>query len=203
MSGAAENLPRVEVTSRAELRDWLEHNHARDGSIWLMTYKRSAGDRYLSYDAIVQEALAYGWIDSLPRALDECRTMRLLSPRKPGSAWSKVNKRHVERLIAAGAMTSTGLGVVERAKADGSWNKLDAVEALEEPQDLADALDARPSARAHFDTFPRSSKRLILEWIGQAKRPETRAARVTETASLAALGKRANHYRQPKKETQP
>ena len=123
--------------------------------------------------------------------------MRLLAPRKPGSGWSRVNKDRVARLIADGLMTDAGLKVIERAKADGSWAKLDKVETLAVPDDLAVALAAHPPAATHFGAFPKSSKRLILEWIEGAKRPETRAARVQETARLAADNIRANHYRQP------
>ncbi len=200
MTGAGADIPRVEVQSRAELRAWLERHHAETGSVWLVTHKVGAGARHVPYDAIVEEALAFGWIDSLPRALDAERSMHRLSPRKAGSAWSKVNKARVERLIAEGLMAPAGLAAVARAKADGSWSKLDAVEALTVPADLAFALESIPPARASFDAFPRSSKRLILEWIGAAKRPATRAARIARTARLAAIGQRANHYRQPKPE---
>jgi uncharacterized protein YdeI (YjbR/CyaY-like superfamily) len=125
--------------------------------------------------------------------------MHLLAPRKPGSAWSRVNKERAERLIASGLMTEAGLAKIEQAKANGSWSKLDDVEALTIPGDLAEALSAHPPAAANFDGFPRSSKRLILEWIIQAKRSETRAKRIEETARLAAKNERANHYRQPKR----
>lgn len=197
MAGA--DHPRVEVASRAELRAWLAAHHADAEAIWLVTGKKAAGDRYLPYDAIVDEALCVGWVDSQPRALDALRSMRLLAPRRPGSGWSRVNKKRVERLIADGLMTPAGLAVIDRAKADGSWAKLDAVETLALPEDLGAALAAHPPAAGYFDAFPRSSKRLILEWITAAKAPETRARRIEETARLAAGNIRANHYRQPKR----
>ncbi len=160
-----------------------------------MTYKKSAGPRYLPYDAIVEEALCFGWVDSLPRELDAERSMHLLAPRKPGSAWSKVNKARVERLAAEGLMTPAGWAKIDRAKADGSWSKLDDVEALVIPPDLQRALADHPPATRNFDGFPRSSKRLILEWIAQAKGGATRARRVAETAQRAAKNERANHHR--------
>jgi len=186
--GAAD---RVEVASRAELRAWLEANHRRPDSIWLVTFK-SGDARYLPYGEIVEEALCFGWVDSLPRALDATRTMLRLSPRKPGSAWSKLNKDRVERMIAGGRMTAAGLRVVEAAKRSGTWSKLDDVEALEVPADLAAALLRHPGSQAAWDGFPRSVRRGILEWIAQAKRPETRAKRIDETAQKAARGERAN-----------
>jgi uncharacterized protein YdeI (YjbR/CyaY-like superfamily) len=94
-------------------------------------------------------------------------------------------------------MTAAGLAAVEVAKANGAWTALDAVEALEEPDDLRSALDAAPEARRYWDAFPRSAKRGILEWIGSAKQPATRARRVSETARLAAQDVRANQWRQP------
>ena len=122
--------------------------------------------------------------------------MLWFAPRKPGTGWSRHNKERIERLMAAGKMAPAGLAKVEAAKRDGSWNALDAVEALEVPDDLVQALAARPPAAQHFDTFPRSVKRGILEWISNAKKPETRAARIEETARLAAENRRANQWRQ-------
>lgn len=194
MSGAEQ----VEVRSVEEWRAWLEQNHAKSASIWLVTYKAVHPDKHVGYPALVEEAIAFGWIDSLPRALDADRSMRRFSPRKPGSAWSKVNKAIAERLIAEGRMRPAGLAAVAAAQENGGWSKLDAVETLETPADLASALDARPPARRHFEAFPRSAKRAILEWIGSAKAEVTRAKRIAETAEAAQKGIRANQYRQPK-----
>ena len=121
--------------------------------------------------------------------------MLWFAPRKAGSWWSRPNKERVARLIAAGLMTDAGLAKVEAAKRDGAWNALDAVEALEVPRDLAAAFTEFPHAADHFDAFPRSAKRGILEWIAHAKRPETRAKRVRETAELAERNVRANQWR--------
>jgi uncharacterized protein YdeI (YjbR/CyaY-like superfamily) len=194
---AGREFERVEVTSRAALRAWLEANHGRSQSVWLVTYKKAAGDRHLPYDAIVEEALCFGWVDSLPRKLDAERSMLLLSPRKAGSAWSAVNKARVEALAVAGLIAAPGLAKIEAAKADGAWTRLDGVERLEVPADLAAALAALPPAADNFAAFPRSTRRGILEWILQAKRPDTRAKRIEETARLAAQNVRANQFRQP------
>jgi uncharacterized protein YdeI (YjbR/CyaY-like superfamily) len=192
---AGSNLPRIEVTSRAQLRAWLEAHHASSGSVWLVIWKKQDPERHLPYDAIVEEALCFGWVDSLPRKLDAERSMLLLSRRKPGSAWSAVNKARIARLTEAGKMAPAGLAAVESARADGSWSFLDDVERLEVPPDLADALAHHPEAAKHFAAFPRSVRRGILEWIKQAKRPETRTRRVEETAREAARNRRANQFR--------
>lgn len=127
--------------------------------------------------------------------------MRRMSPRRPGSAWSKVNKAKVATLAAAGRMQPPGLAAVSRAKADGSWTALDDVESLAVPDDLITALRSHPPAHMHFNAFPPSSKRNILEWIASAKKPETRQARIQTTAEMAAKNLRANHARQPKRAT--
>jgi uncharacterized protein YdeI (YjbR/CyaY-like superfamily) len=186
---------RVHIENRNEWRAWLEKNHERQGGIWLVTFKKHCADKYVPYDDIVEEALCFGWIDSVTRKLDGDRSMLWLSPRKPGSGWSKLNKERVERTIAAGLMTPAGLEKIDAAKQDGSWNALDAIEALEIPSDLDEALASYPSARGNFDAFPRSVRRGILEWIATAKRPQTRAKRIEETARLAEDNIRANQWR--------
>lgn len=183
----------VHVNSRQELRAWLAANHAQSESIWLVTYKKHVPDKYVAWDEIVQEALCFGWIDSLPRKLDADRSMLRLSPRRKGSAWSARNKQHIEELLAAGLMAAPGLAAIERAKADGSWTLLDDVEALIVPDDLAAALAANPEAQAQYDAFTDASKRGVLWWIKSARRPATRQKRIAETVRLAALGLRGGH----------
>jgi uncharacterized protein YdeI (YjbR/CyaY-like superfamily) len=185
----------VEVTTLAEWRAWLKANHTKAASTWLVTYKKGASKPQLPYDEAVCEALCWGWIDSLPRKLDAERTMLRFSPRSGRTGWSALNKQRIKRMIAAKRMQPAGLAKIEAAKADGSWSKLDRVEALEIPADLVKAFRAHPGAAASFEAFPKSVKRGILEWITSAKKPETRAKRVLETASLAAQGKRANQWR--------
>lgn len=194
----AQDASTVEVTSLLAWRRWLQAHHGQAGSVWLVTWKVSVPRKHVPMSDLVDEALCWGWVDSLPKALDAERSMRRMSPRRAGSAWSLVNKRRVEALIAADRMQPPGLAAIERAKADGSWVALDEVETLAVPPDLQAALDALPPAAAHFDHFPRSSKRNILEWIASARKAETRQARIQTTAEMAARNLRANHARQPK-----
>ena len=186
----------IHPTSRAEWRAWLEQNHTRIEGVWLISYKKAAGTPRFEYDEAVEEALCFGWIDSKPNKLDDARSRLWFAPRKPGTGWSKYNKDRAERMIAAGRMTDAGLVKIDAAKQDGSWSALDAVEALEIPADLEAALAVHEAARGHLDAFPRSVKRGILEWIANAKKPETRAKRIQETAQLAADNLRANQWRQ-------
>jgi uncharacterized protein YdeI (YjbR/CyaY-like superfamily) len=184
-----------QIDSRAQWRRWLIRHHTRTTGIWLVTWKKKSGGPHVPYDDIVEEALAFGWVDSKPRALDEQRTMLWLAPRKAGTGWSAPNKARIARMTKAGSMHAAGLAKIEAAQRDGSWTKLDAVEQLVVPPDLVAACKRLPPAAKHFDAFPRSAKRGILEWILQAKRPETRAKRVEETARLAQKNERANQWR--------
>jgi uncharacterized protein YdeI (YjbR/CyaY-like superfamily) len=187
--------PMVEIARRAEWRDWLQIHHGSHGSIWLVYPRRAADPEAISYDEIVDEALCFGWIDSLPRKLDPSRSMLRLSPRRAASAWSGVNKRRVEKLLAAGLMQPAGIAAIAAARVNGAWHALDEADSLLVPDDLAAAMASSGDARRFFDAFPPSTRRGILEWIAQAKRPATRAARIAETAKLAAANRRANQWR--------
>jgi uncharacterized protein YdeI (YjbR/CyaY-like superfamily) len=186
---------RIHPESRVTWRAWLADHAADTQGVWLVSWRKHTGRPAMTYSEAVEEALCFGWVDSKPAKLDEDRTMLYFSPRRRGSAWSRSNKQRIQLLMADGRMTRAGLTVVEQAKADGTWSLLDEVEDLVVPADLAAALDALPSARAQWEAFPRSARRGILEWIAQAKRPETRSRRLAETAELAQQGERANQWR--------
>ena len=195
-----DGYPEITVESRAQWRSWLAAHHASAPGVWLTRYKQGTGRGHLAYDDVVEEALCCGWVDSRPRSLDDARSQVLVTPRKPASRWSRLNKQRVERLAAAGLMMPAGVAAVEVAKRNGAWNALDDVEDLTEPADLRQALDARPVARRHWDAFPRSTRRAILEWITAAKRAQTQSRRAEETAALAERNIRANQWRQPKRQ---
>ena len=188
----------IQPKSILEWNKWLERNHSRANGIWLITFKQATGRPRIFYDDAVESALCFGWIDSKPRTLDAERSMLWFSPRKKGSAWSKRNKERVEKLVAANRLHEAGLAKIEEAKQDGSWIKLDSVEALEIPSDLRKAFKSNLGSNSNFDAFPRSTKRAILEWIGNAKTEATRAKRVSETATLAAENIRANQWTKKK-----
>lgn len=192
MPSKLDTAERVEVTTRAAWRAWLQAHHTQADGIWLVTYKKHVDDRYLDYDSIVEEALCFGWIDSLPRRLDADRTMLYLCPRKPVSIWSRLNKTRIDALEAAGLMTAAGRSKVEAAQADGSWTLYDSVEDLVVPADFAMALHRVPDAQTHFETFSDSAKKGLLWWIKSAKRDATRARRIAEAVRLAAKGIAAN-----------
>jgi uncharacterized protein YdeI (YjbR/CyaY-like superfamily) len=179
---------------RAVWRQWLTDNHADSPGVWLIFFKKDSGKSSVSYDEAVEEALCFGWIDSLPNKIDEQSYKQLYSPRKPKSNWSKLNKERVEKLTAAGLIQPAGLAKIEWAKQNGTWDALNEVEQLIVPADMQKALDDNPTALGHWENFSRSVRRGILEWILNAKREETRANRIEETVRLAAQNIKANQY---------
>lgn len=195
----ASELQQVEVQSRQQLRAWLEAHHAQSESIWLVVWKKHT-PHHIPYSDIVDEALCFGWIDSQPRKLDADRSLLRLSPRKPRSGWSGVNKRKIERLIAEGLMAAPGLARIAQAQEDGSWEQLDSASSDQVPPDLAAALSRFPEAATNFAAFPRSARRAILEWISTARTAETRSRRIEVTAAAAARGERANQWQKKVKQ---
>lgn len=188
---ALDDAPLVHADDRATWRAWLEANHGAARGAWLVTWRARTGRARLDYEAAIEEALCFGWVDSTGGQLDEERGRLYFAPRKPRSPWAASNKARVERLIADGRMAPAGLAAIERAKANGSWEVLDGPERLEIPDDLAVALDDHPPAAANFAAFPPSARKGLLGWIALAMRPETRAARVARVAEAAARNERA------------
>ncbi len=179
------DYPRHYFPDRAAWRVWLTAHHTQTQGIWLIYDKKVGREpRLLTYADIVEEALCFGWIDSLPRKLSDTQTMLLITPRKRKSVWSKLNKTRIEALVANGLMTPAGQARIDAAKANGSWEAIDEVEALTVPDDLADALAARPGARARWDAQTVTARKGALLQISTAKTTETRARRVTAAAQL-------------------
>jgi uncharacterized protein YdeI (YjbR/CyaY-like superfamily) len=186
-----QDAPLVHADDRPTWRSWLEGQHATTTGAWLVTWRKGQGP-VLDYGEAVEEALCFGWVDSTGGRFDERRTKVYFAPRKTRSVWSASNKERVQRLIAAGLMRPAGLAAIERARANGSWTALDEIERGIVPSDLAAALEANPPAAERFAAFPWSARRAILIWVAAAKKPETRTARVRETAVRAARNERAN-----------
>ena len=184
MSGF-DDAPHVHADDRATWRAWLEANHATASGAWLVTWRARSGRVGLDYEAAVEEALCFGWVDSTAGRVDDERGKLYFAPRRPRSVWAASNKARVERLIASGRMGPAGLAAIERAKANGSWTMLDSVERLEVSPDLAVALEARPPAAANFAAWPPSIRKQALGTIAQAVRPETRLERIRRVVDAA------------------
>jgi uncharacterized protein YdeI (YjbR/CyaY-like superfamily) len=175
---SAADYPRVHAKTTAEWRRWLRDNHETARGVWLVAYKAATGKARLTYEDSIPDALAYGWIDSVNKPLDDERTALLFTPRKPGSGWSRTNKVRIQRLLKDGRMAPAGLAKIEAAKRDGSWTLLDSVEALEMPGDLRKALGA--AGVRTFEALTPGRKKEHLRALVTAKRPETRAKRIAE-----------------------
>lgn len=185
------DAPQILFEERSAWRNWLAENHASSKGIFVITWRKGAGKPILSYDDMVEEALCFGWIDSLPRKLDDQRTMLYFSPRKKGSPWSGLNKERIIKLEAEGLIEEPGRRLIEAAKQDGSWESYDAAQNLIEPTELASELDANPEARRNWDAFPPSARRGILWIIYSAKTEATKSKRIAETIRQAEKNLRA------------
>jgi uncharacterized protein YdeI (YjbR/CyaY-like superfamily) len=188
---ALDDAPLFQPEDRAAWRDWLQANHATARGVWFVSWRpRSGRPPGVDYEAAIEEALCFGWVDSTGGTLDAERGKLYFAPRKARSPWAASNKTRVERLIADGRMAPAGMAAIDRAKSNGSWELLDGVERLEVPDDLAAALDANPPAATNFGAFPPSARKMALWWVVQAQRPETRAARIAKVSEAAARNER-------------
>jgi uncharacterized protein YdeI (YjbR/CyaY-like superfamily) len=190
-----EELKTFYPRSRQEWREWLQNNHEKEQSVWLVYYKKQSNIQTVSYSEAVDEALCFGWIDSKAKPLDKERFMQFFSRRKPKSVWSKVNKEKIERLINEGLMTKAGFDTIEIAKQNGSWTILDEAEALIIPSDLDKEFEKRQNAKNYFLGLSRSDKRNILQWLTLAKKTETRQKRITEIVELAEQNLKPKQFR--------
>ena len=172
--------------STQQWRAWLQENHDTENAVWVIFYKNKSQNPIISWSDAVDEALCFGWIDSIAKPIDEEKFIRFFSRRKPKSVWSRINKQKVERLISAGLMTKKGIESIEVARENGSWTILDDAESLIIPADLETELEKKPNAKSYFLSLSKSDKKNILQWIVLAKRAETRQRRIVEIAEIAA-----------------
>lgn len=182
-----DGFAQVEVRSAAELRDWLMEHHGQESSVWLVTWKKAPGAPHVPMDAVLDELIAFGWIDGLRRKRDDGRTMQLISPRRQ-QAWAASYKRRAARLESEGRMHASGRAAIAMAKAAGRWDDTEEVDALIVPDDLAAALAAHPAADLFFAQTAPSYRRNVLRWLHGAKRAETRTGRIARIVDLSAQG---------------
>lgn len=184
----------IHPKNRKQWRQWLEKNHSSSPGVWFTYYKKETGKPRVSYAEAVEEALCFGWIDSLPRKLDDERTMLKFTPRKPKSVWSQLNKTRVEILINDKLMMPAGLASIEVAKKNGSWDTLTASDTAaatnQLPTDLKNLFAKNKKAKENFQQFSFSIRKQFLAWIDSAKRPETRTQRLKQTMLMAAANRK-------------
>lgn len=181
-------------TSLAAWRKWLEKNHLSKQAVWLVFYTKSSGKPSISWSDAVDVALCFGWIDSKKIKIDEETAHQFFSKRKARSTWSKINKEKVRQLIDKGLMTKSGYECIDIAQQNGSWTILDEVEDLVIPADLEKAFRKHEGSKDYFVSLSKSARKMMLQWIILAKRPETRQKRVDEIAAHAGLKKKPNQF---------
>ncbi|MCX6502904.1 MAG: YdeI/OmpD-associated family protein [Microbacterium sp.] len=188
--GALDDGDRVEAQDAAAWRAWLAEHHLTSRGAWLVRPRPGSGLDLVGYEEAILQALCFGWIDGPVRTFDELRAGLWFTPRRASSGWAATNKARVAQLEQAGLLEEAGVRAIQAAKANGSWSVLDNAEALREPGDLAAALDAVPVARAAWDAFPPSARKVGIANVDTARRPETRAARIVPLVAKAADGQR-------------
>jgi uncharacterized protein YdeI (YjbR/CyaY-like superfamily) len=177
---------RIYIHDRTAWREWLEKNHSRKTGAWLVFFKKQTGKPSLPYEDAVEEALCFGWIDSLVKRVDDESYIQKFTPRKSASTWSASNKKRVQKMIRQGRMTPAGMRAIDEAKRSGSWKTLDKVDAVVMIPELKTALARNRKAREQFERIPLSQKKQFLWWITSAKREETKQTRIRNTVLLLA-----------------
>jgi uncharacterized protein YdeI (YjbR/CyaY-like superfamily) len=178
-------LKLLHVTSRRQWRAWLAEHHSSSPGVWLVFFKAHTGVKSLPYEDTVREALCFGWIDSLVKRLDDDRYAVKVTPRKPTSKWSDINRKRWQELEAAGLLAPAGRAV---APTSNTYARRPVIPAL--PGYIAQALKANSSAWTFFRELAPTYRRQFVMWIHTAKQPETRARRIRESIALLAAGKK-------------
>ena len=176
----------LDLQTREQWRAWLGQYHDAETEIWLVFHKRHTGRTSIGYNDAVEEALCFGWIDSIIRRLDDDRYARKFTPRKPDSKWSTANRRRYAVLKARGQLAPPGLKRAPTARSgDAPLPSASAV-----PRYIERALRSSPSAWKYFEQLAPSYRRMYIAWIDSAKRPETKERRLREALGLLAAGRK-------------
>ncbi|NVK38828.1 MAG: YdeI/OmpD-associated family protein [Gammaproteobacteria bacterium] len=175
-----------------KLNEWFKTHHAVESELWVKIFKKHSGVSSVTWNEVVLEALCWGWIDGVKKSFDEESYLQRITPRSKKSNWSKLNTKHVARLIKEGRMQPSGLVQVDAAKADGRWEKAYALSEMQVPQDFILALDNEPAAKQFFETLPQSSRAMIAIGLTGAKKLETRQRRFDKFMDMLVKGVKPN-----------
>ena len=185
---AGADLERVEVQSLQDLHAWLTAQHSQEKGIWLVTYKKRTGSKYVARTDVLDELLCFGWIDGRMLKLDEDRVMQLVTPRRVHH-WSQTYKDRIAKLEMEGRMQPAGQAAIALSKSLGLWDSLAEVDALDIPAELAAALE-RAKLTTEFDELPAAYRRNLLRWIWLAKQPKTKETRINKIIEATLNGVR-------------
>jgi uncharacterized protein YdeI (YjbR/CyaY-like superfamily) len=182
------DFPSLQPRSRQAWRAWLTKNHATSPGVWLVYAKKHTKIPSLSYNDAVEEALCFGWIDSLIHPIDDSTYRQVFTPRKQKSRWSALNRKRAVQLIEAGLMTAAGLALITLAKKTGTWEAHLPSETLTIPPELKKAINANAAAKKNWPTYTESQRKMFLYRVHGAKRPETRAKRIARVIEIVSSG---------------
>jgi uncharacterized protein YdeI (YjbR/CyaY-like superfamily) len=179
------------ITNRDEWNKWLSKNHKAEKEVWLVFFKKETGKPSIEYESAVEEALCFGWIDSVVKKIDDSKYARKFTPRKDKSNWSELNKRRAEKMIREGRMTELGLAKIETAKKSGNWDKAERPDiSFDLPPEFEKALAQNKKAKEHFGKLASTYQKHYIGWIAVAKRQETKLKRIKESITLLENGKK-------------
>ncbi len=184
-------MKQLYLTNRGQWRDWLCGHHATEAEVWLIFYKKETCKPTIRYEDAVEEALCFGWIDSIIKKIDAERYARKFTPRKDNSKWSALNKKRANKMIKEGRMTDVGLSKIQTAKRTGLWEKDSRGQiSFDVPPEFAKALAQNKKAKENFDKLAPSYRKQYIGWIAVAKRAETKKRRIEESITLLEKGKK-------------
>lgn len=184
-------IPVIEFKTAETFETWLVENYDNSNGVWLKIFKKNSGEKTISYAEALDVALCYGWIDGQKQAFDEQAWLQKFCPRREKSIWSKINIGHVERLINEGRMRPAGLKSIEKAKANGSWEKAyDSPSKMTMPEDFLKELSKNKKAEAFFMGLNKSNLFSIGFRLQTAKKQETREKRMKEIIEMLAKGEK-------------
>lgn len=183
--------PLVRLADADEAAAWFEANHAVSDGVWIAIAKKASTVSTATYEELVELCLAYGWIDSQRKRLDEDCSMLAFTPRRARSPWSQINRDKAEALIAAGKMKPAGFAAIEVARANGRWDAAYARSSeAEVPADFLEALEGSAKAKEFYATLNKSNRFAIYYRLNDAKKPETRERRIRTFIEMFERGEK-------------
>lgn len=180
---------------KKDWRKWLELNHNKKEAVWLIFYKKKSSNFNLDWSESVDEALCFGWIDSVKKTIDKEKYRQYFSKRKANGTWSKINKDKVDYLASKNLMQEAGYKTIKTAKKNGSWILLNDLDTLEIPDVLKIEFDKRVGSLEYYEGLSKSAKKILLAWVILAKRTETRQKRSVEIAENASKKLKPKQFR--------
>jgi uncharacterized protein YdeI (YjbR/CyaY-like superfamily) len=184
-------MKQLHFKNREKWRNWLSQNHAAENELWLIFYKKATGQPCIAYGASVEEALCFGWIDSIIKKIDDAKYARKFTPRKNESNWSELNRKRANKMIKEKRMTEAGLSKIQIAKKTKRWDRNTKPKTdFGISPEFANALDKNPQAKENFENLALTYRKQYIGWINVAKKSETKKQRIAESIALLQKGEK-------------